>query len=182
MTDQPKPVVPTRVIPPGEHLPPAVLEPGDWLPPRPPRPPGPPVPPPAPEPEPEPPAPREVVHRVVVDFAPPERPEPRRWSLSWLREYVRPWQLLLAVVGAVVPIPWTGYSIATTWAYTVSEAREMHMGFGYGLAFGTFLLACTRFVRTRRLLPLFALVVTFVGLFGALHWFDPITWLTGVRP
>lgn len=176
MADQPKPITPTRILRPGEHLPPAVLEPGAWPPPRPP------APPPTPEPEPPAPAPAEVVHRVVVEVAREPEEEPSRWSLAWLWRHVRPWQIILALVGALVPIPWTGYSIATTWAYTVGEAREMHMGVGYGLAFGAFALAALRFVRTRRVLPLFFLVVGFVGLFGAFDLFDPVTWLTGVRP
>lgn len=180
MADQQKPVVPTRAIPPGQHLPPATLDPANWESPPPRLPHTDPPPPAAPEPEPAP-DPPEVVHRVVVDFAPPDEPKPRRWSLTWLRNWARPWQIVLALVGALIPIPWTGYSIATTWAYTVSEARAMHMGAGYALAFGTFLLAALRFVRTRRLLPLFFLVTTFVGLFGAFHWFDPVTWLTGVH-
>jgi hypothetical protein len=119
--------------------------------------------------------------------APSAEPEgeqqPRMWARAWdaFTSRVSPWKAVLALVAAMIPIPWTGYSAAVTWAYTVSEARAMHQGFGYALAFGTFLLAARRLARTRSLLALWCTAVTFIGLFSAMSWYDPIQWLTGVH-
>lgn len=178
-----RPIIPSRIIPAGQPIPTA--------PPMPPPPPGatdlppwrePPAPPPPP---PAAPPPGEVVvrHTVELVWAEPE-PEPSRWARlwAWATRYVRPWQAVAAVAGALVPIPWTGYSVATTWAYTMSEARGMHVGLGYALAFGTFGLATYRLIRAPRLLPLFATVVTGIGTLGAIDLYDPVQILTGVRP
>lgn len=184
MPDQPRPIVPTRIIPPGQHLPPEVIEDALREPPRPPRPPAPPQSPGMPWPPPAAPDPAPLEVHVTLDLNPPEpEPQPGIWSRAWTwtTSHIKPWALLLALAAAVTPIPYTGYSIGTTWAYTVSQARQFGMGWAYALAFGTFALAATRFVRTGRLLPLFAMVVTFIGLFGAIDLFDPVTWLTGVR-
>jgi hypothetical protein len=126
---------------------------------------------PPPEPEPEPP---------VEEPVPPD--EPGTWSRAWdaVTARVKPWKAIVALAAAVVPIPWTGYSAAVTWAYTVSEARGIHQGFGYALAFGTFTLAGRRLVNTRSVIALWATAVTFIGLFSAMSWYDPILWLTGV--
>lgn len=185
-----RPVVPTRIIPAGEHLPPEVLADALRPPPRRARPPASPPPPPVDDRawEWQPPAPSGPVEvHVTVDLAPaaePEQDELGIWSRAWdwAATRVRPWMLLLALAGAVIPIPWTGYSVGTTWAATVGQARELGTGWGYALAFGTFALACLRFIRTGHLLPLFFLVVTSIGLFGAIDLFDPVTWLTGVHP
>lgn len=181
-----RPVVPTRIIPAGEHLPPEVLADALRPPPRPARPPAPPPPPPVDDRawEWQPPAPSGPIEvRVTVDLAPSEQDEPSIWSRAWdwATARVRPWALVLAIAGAVVPIPYTGYSVGTTWASTVAAAREFSVPWGYALAGAAFALALTRFIRTGRLIPLFFLVVTFIGLFGAFDWFDPITLITGVR-
>lgn len=180
MTDQP--IVPSRIIPAGQAIPTAP-------PPGPPAPPGttnlPPwrTPTPPPPPPPAAPEPGELIvrHQVELVFPAPE-PEPTRWERlrAWLGTWVRPWQAAIAVAAAVTPIPWTGYSAATTWAFTMSEARGMHVGFAYGLAFGALGLATYRLVRRPGLLPLFATVVTGIGTLGAADWFDLITALTGV--
>lgn len=186
MSDQP--IVPSRIIPPGAPLPrarafdapPGATDLPPWrVAPPPPTPPAPPVPPAAPAPEP----PREVVVRHTVELVWPEpEPEPTRWQRlwTWATGIARPWQAGLALLGAVVPIPWTGYSAATTWAYTMSEARAMNVGLGYALAFGAFGLAVHRLIRRRGVWPLWATVVTGIGLFGAIDLYDPIQILTGV--
>jgi len=183
MTD--RPITPSRIIPAGQPIPTAPplppAPPGTtnlppWRTPAPPPPPPPPV---APEP------PREVVVRHTVELVWPEpEEEPNRWSRlwAWATSRIRPWQAALAVAGALVPIPWTGYSVATTWAFTMSEARGMSVGLAYSLAFGAFGLATYRLVRVPRVLTLFAATVATVGVFGAIDLFDPITALTGVRP
>lgn len=136
------------------------------------------------------PAPRPLAPEPAAESASAAEPEPEPdeqgpgvWSRTWdaFTDRVSPWKAVLALAVAVVPIPWTGYSAAVTWAYTVSEARGFHLGFGYGLGFGAFVLAVRRLTRTRSVLALWCTAVTFIGLFGAMSWYDPILWLTGVH-
>ncbi|WP_431781726.1 hypothetical protein [Streptomyces chumphonensis] len=123
-----------------------------------------------------------VVHVHVPLVVPPE-PEPGPW---WERlwdaavRYVSPWRALVGLTLPLLPIPGTGYSTATTWAYTVAQAREAHIGTGYAVAGGALVLAGLWLHRRRSALSLAGLTTAFVGTFGAIHWFDPITWLTGV--
>ncbi|MEU1309491.1 hypothetical protein ABZ419_11430 [Streptomyces cinnamoneus] len=122
--------------------------------------------------------------RVTLDLTAPEpEPEPgtRQRLQEWITGYVKPRQAILCLAGAVIPIHWTGYSVATTWAYTVHEARDIAIPLGYALGLGTFAIAGWRFIRTGRLLTLYATVVTFIGVFGAIDFFDPVTALTGVH-
>lgn len=182
MTEQP--IVPSRIIPPGAPLPrarsfgapPGATDLPPWRTP-------PPAPPQAPPPPGPGPGPGELVvrHTVELVWAEPE-PEPGRWDRlrAWATSHIHPWQAVAALTAAVIPIPWTGYSIATTWAYTVSEARAMHPGLGYTIAFGAAGLAVHRLIRRPALLPLFATVVTGIGTLGAIDLYDPIQILTGV--
>ncbi|WP_051338597.1 hypothetical protein [Streptomyces flavidovirens] len=187
--DVDRPITPTRIIPPGAPLPARSPQPDEAPPWRTPPPPPPTAPPPAgPLPFPAPPSePRIVevrhVHEIVLTSPDPD-PDPSRWEriTGWVLGIAPPWKIGAALAAAAVPIPWTGYSAGTTWAYTVGEARQMHMGVGYGLAFGCFALAAHRCARRRSLLALTGTAVTFIGLFGAMHWYDPILWTTGVRP
>ncbi|MER7833498.1 hypothetical protein [Streptomyces sp. NPDC095602] len=179
-----RPITPTRIIPAGAPLPTAQPDPGG-APPWYMQPPPPPVdlpPPPIPAAAP-PPGPVEV--RVTVDLAYPyAEPEPGRWErlTAWASQYGRPWQAIGGLLLAVVPIPWTGHSAATTWAYTVSLARDMHLGYAYALALVPLALVARRILRHGgTLLRLWALAVTAIGgLAGALDWFDLITITTGV--
>lgn len=188
MTDDRRPITPTRIIPAGADLPARAPQPGEAPPWRTPPPPPPPViPPPAPWPPPAPPPPGPIEVRVIVDLAPliePEpEPEPSRWSRTWdaITDRINPWKAALALFAAVTPIPWTGYSAAVTWHYTITEARELHVGLGYTLAFGTFALAANKLVRSRGgTVCLFFCATTLIGLFGAMSWYDPIHILTGV--
>lgn len=189
-------ITPTRVIPAGEPLP--VL---------PDRPPGPgevppwlkPAPVPAPEPAEEPPADApgddpdtesEPVIHVHVTLATPEQDtaqdEPGRWErlTAGVRTRIRPWQALLALTAAVLPIPRVGDSTATIWAYCVAQTRADHgIGWGYALGFLPLTLAATVIVRRGgTVLRLWLLAVTAIGATGAISLFDPITALTGVRP
>ncbi|MGW7198480.1 hypothetical protein [Streptomyces chryseus] len=183
------PITPTRVIPAGAPLP--ARPPGpDEIPPwrsAPPAPPPPPVPPAAPLRPlwPDPPAPAPIEVRVSFTPASPV-PEPSRWErfTSWLGTYVRPWQAVSALALAVIPIPWTGYSTGTTWAYTVSLARdEFGQGAAYALALTPLMTAVWRITRSGgTLLRLLLLAVSVIGLVGAMHWYDPVTWITGVTP
>lgn len=186
MSDDRRPITPTRVIPAGAELPARAPHPGEappWRTPPPPPPSPPADTPPTPWPAAPPPGPIEV--RVTIDLAPPGEPEPEesRWSRLWatVSGRISPWRAVLALSAAVVPIPWTGYSAAVTWHYTISEARAWHVGFGYGLAYGAFALAVNKLVRGRGgTLCLFFCATTFVGLFAAMSWYDPVEWLTGV--
>jgi len=186
---EPRAVTPTRVIPAGAPLPARPPE-QDELPPwrTPPPPPPPPavVPPPIP-PQPGPAAqPLEVhhVHEVTLVWPDEEPEEPSRWErfTAWLGRYVRPWHAVIALAGALLPIPGTGYSAATTWHYTVGLAREdWGVGVGYGFGLVPLCLASTTVARrggspTR----LFVLTVTFIGSLAAFSWWDPIQALTGV--
>ncbi|MFF9554574.1 hypothetical protein ACF1DY_01900 [Streptomyces albus] len=201
MTDEQKrPITPTRIIPssastppPAPPLPPAPAgtDPASLPPWRRPAPaPAPPAPP-TPPPENWHTLPAEQPHggpiEIYVTLLPvpvEDEPEPGMWARAWawLTARVRPASLALALAGALVPIPWTGYSIATTWAAVVHEARGMHPATGYTLGVGTLALAAAGFrKRPRSLRALFLLVVTTVGVFGAFDWYDPITWLTGVH-
>ncbi|MFM9637623.1 hypothetical protein [Streptomyces turgidiscabies] len=148
--------------------------------------PPPPPPPAAPRPAPAP-DPGPIEHHVTVELVYPEQPEPEpepgRWSRLWdtITGLVNPWKALGALAAAVIPIPWTGYSAAVTWAYMTSEAREMHPAFGYALAAGAFALAVRRFVQRRSLLALWATAVTLFGFVGAADWFDVVVIITGVH-
>lgn len=182
MTDMP--ITPTRIIPPGADLPARPPAPGEIPPWR--AAPPPPLPPPA---EPvwysaPPPPPREVVQRIRVELVYPEpEPEPSRWErlMAWLHSFGSPWQATAALVLAVTPIPGTGYSIATTWAYTVDLGRDLGPWQPYALGCIPFAYVVARIHRrggsVRRL---FLLVVTGFGVYGALDWFDLVTILTGV--
>ncbi|WP_228974980.1 hypothetical protein [Streptomyces sp. DH12] len=170
------PITPTRIIPAGAPLP-AQPDPGG-APPRY-------MPPPAPAPAPAP-APGPVEVRVTVDLAYPyAQPEPTRWErlTTWLGRFGKPWQAVGGLLLAVVPIPWTGHSAASTWAYTVHLARDIHLGYAYALALIPLAIVVRRILRHGgTVLRLWALAVTAIGgLTGALHWFDLITFLTGVH-
>lgn len=185
MPDEQRPITPTRVIPAGVDLPARAPEPGEAPPWRTPPPVRPPDPPSGPWPAAPPPGPIEV--RVTVDLAPPDEPEPEpeasHWSRMWdaVTGRISPWKAVLALFAAVFPIPWTGYSAAVTWHYMITEARALHVGFGYALAFGTFALAVNKLVRGKGgTVCLFFCATTLIGLFGAMSWYDPIHWLTGV--
>ncbi|MEU9792899.1 hypothetical protein AB0E27_20115 [Streptomyces sparsogenes] len=182
----PEPVTPTRIIPADAHLPAAPAAP-----PLPPHPPGPgDIPPwrtPEPPAAPPPPPPAIEVHHThthILIAADEPEPEPEsRWIRlwNWITSIAAPWKVSAALIGAVFPMPWTGYSAASTWAYTLSEAREMNVGFAYGLGGAVLLLAGQRFRRSHGLFALWAVAVAGVGSIGAISLFDPVTALTGVH-
>lgn len=174
-----------RIIPPGAPLPDRPPEPDD-IPPWRAAPPPPPPPPPA-EPawyQAPPPPPGDIVHRVQVEIVWPQpEPEPTRWQrlTAWLRRFGSPWQAALALAAAVTPIPPTGYSIATTWAYTVDLGRDIGPWQPYALGCLPFALVVTRILhRGGSVRRLFLLVVTTAGVWGAIDPFDLVTILTGV--
>ncbi|MGW5477677.1 hypothetical protein [Streptomyces sp. NPDC004008] len=195
-TPDKQPVTPTRIIPADAELPARPPEPGEappWRTPPPPPPAPPADPPPGPwpplGPNPSPPEVVRVIHEVIVtpatspDPDPEPDPQPRWWSRAWdtATARIKPWKAVIALFAAATPIPWTGYSAATTWHYTMSQARAFHVGLGYGIAFGTFALAVNKLIRGQGgPVALFFCAVTFIGLFGAMSWYDTIHWLTGV--
>lgn len=188
MTD--RPITPTRIIPAGAPLPDRGPLPGEvppwWETPAAPAPPPPPVQPPAvpvatPAPEP-PPVPQIHVHLVAPYYeeVDPTRRE-RLWT--WVRGFGRPWQISGALLLAVLPIPGTGYSAATTWAYAISETRDTWgQGAGYALALTPLTIALIRISHGGTLPRLLLLAISLVGLTGAIHLYDPVTWITGVHP
>jgi hypothetical protein len=121
---------------------------------------------------------------VLVTLQPPE-PEPTWWQrlTAWAGRFGRPWQAAGALVLALFPIPGVGYSVATIWASAVSGMRaEWGQGPGYALALTPLTWAFLRLYYhggTIRRLTIFA--VSVVGLAGAIHLYDPVTWLTGVH-
>ncbi|MFE5996749.1 hypothetical protein ACFQ6C_07625 [Streptomyces sp. NPDC056454] len=191
MSDR-KPIVPTRIIPGGASLPPGPPPAGavpPWRAPAP-APAAPTAPPPAPPAvpaaAPAPPAP--PIPQVHVHFVAPyyEEPEPTRrerlWA--WVTSIGRPWQIALALTLAFLPIPGVGYSVATIWASCVTAARaEFGQANAYALALTPLAIAVMRIVRgggtLRRLL---LLAISLTGLMGAIDLYDPVTWITGVRP
>ncbi|MFF5980868.1 hypothetical protein ACFY78_18685 [Streptomyces olindensis] len=183
--DDRRPITPTRVIPAGAPLPARPPLPGEAPPWRTPPPPPPAVT--APVPVPPDPAPRIVevrhVHEVILTSRDPD-PEPSRWErlTAWLGRYVRPWQAVIGLTAAAVPIPGVGYSAASIWHYTVGLGREeWGIGWGYGLGLTPLALATTVLVRKGGSpLRLFALATTFVGSLAAFSWYDPVQFLTGV--
>lgn len=188
-----KPIIPTRIIPGGASLPPGPPPLGAIPPWRTPAPAAaaPPTPPPAappavaaPAPTP-PPAPGPIHVHVTVQAAPYyEEPEPTRrerlWA--WLRTIGRPWQLVLALLAAVVPVPGVGHSAASIWAYTVGEARaEWGAPNAYALALTPLVWVILRTVRHGgTLLRIWAGVVALIGVIASIDLFDIVTLLTGV--
>ncbi|MFJ8224939.1 hypothetical protein [Streptomyces griseus] len=187
------PIIPTRIIPGGAPLPSGPPPPGavpPWRAPAPaaaaPPPPPPPAPPAVAVPAPPPPEPVHVHHvHVTVQPVPYYEPvEPTRWERlwAWVRSIGRPWQLIVALLAAVLPMPFTGHSAASTWAATVYLARtEWGAPWGYALAGLTLGLVVLRIVRHGgTVLRIWAGVVTVIGLISAINLFDVVTLLTGV--
>ncbi|MDV9194331.1 hypothetical protein [Streptomyces sp. Wh19] len=189
-----RPITPTRIIPAGTPLPERGPEPGEIPPwrtaPAPPVPPAPPMMPPAAPPAAPPPPPVQQIFipqgpfEVHVTLQPPE-PEPTRWQRlwAWATSIGRPWQICGALFLASLPA-FGGHSIATLWASCVAEARaEGGQGAGYALALTPLAIAVIRIVRGGGTLPrLLLLAISFTGLAGAIHIYDPVTWITGVHP
>ncbi|WP_146057127.1 MULTISPECIES: hypothetical protein [unclassified Streptomyces] len=108
--------------------------------------------------------------------------------LPWWRRAVarmRPWATFAGFGLAVIPVPWTGYSAAATWAYSVHYAREVGgIHFGYALAAGALAFSSILIARAANypqiLLSRCTVACAIVGLSGAIHFWDPIQALTGV--
>ncbi|MFJ8883627.1 hypothetical protein ACIRJR_09455 [Streptomyces sp. NPDC102402] len=185
MTD--RPIIPTRIIPAGAPLPDRGPLPGElppwWKPPTPPVPPPAATPPPAPAPAPLPvPVPQVHVHLVAPYYEAPE-PTRRERLWAWVRTIGRPWQVCGALFLAFLPIV-GGDSVATLWASVVTEARaEGGQSAGYALALTPLAIAVIRITTDGGTLKrLLLLAISLVGLAGAIDLYDPVTWITGVRP
>ncbi|MFI7240090.1 hypothetical protein [Streptomyces cyaneofuscatus] len=188
-----KPIIPTRIIPGGASLPPGPPPAGavpPWRAPAPapaaPPPPPPPATPPAvaaPAPAPLPP-PQIHVHVVAAPYYEPIEPEPTRWQRlwAWITSLGRPWKLVVALLAAVLPMPFTGHSAASTWANTVGLARaEWGAPYGYALAGTALTWVVLRTVRHGgTLLRIWAGVVALIGVIASINLFDIVTLLTGV--
>ncbi|MFF9197323.1 hypothetical protein ACF09L_19155 [Streptomyces sp. NPDC014779] len=182
-----RPIVPSRIIPPGAPLPDHPPGPGDIPPWRTqPAPPAPPAEPPPPAqfvflPPPPPPGPVEVHVRLLPIELPPE---PTRWerAWAWVTGIAAPWKICVALGATLLPIPGVGYSAAGVWAYCVGDARQTFgVPYGYGLALVPLLISARALRRTRALRWLVATAIGTVGLvFGAVDWFDIVTITTGV--
>jgi hypothetical protein len=168
----PAPIEPTRIIPPGVHIP--ILL--DDAPPPPP----PPPPPPTWYAMPDPPAPAPLDVRVTVDLVyPTPEPEPAR-DWSWLWAWVRPVQTLLTAGIAAVPVLPGGHSLISGWAEALYRCRtEGSTGGAYVLA-GVALAVTLLLDRSRRWWARTLLVTAIVGATGAMDWYDAITAVTGV--
>ena len=184
-----EPITPTRIIPAGWPVP----RPAPPAAPPPPPPAAPTVPPPAAPggggwSPPPPPWGAPIELRVVfVPMAPVPVPEPtfRERLTGWLTDRLRPlwtWRGVIAIGLAVFPIPWTGYSAATTWASTVYQARQFGYGWGYALGGGAVLLAGYALRRGGPTAPrMFAGTVAAIGFLGAISLYDPVLIMTGVH-
>lgn len=188
MTD--KPILPTRVIPPGVALPARPPEPGELPPwhtaPAPAAPPAPPTVPSGPVPYPDPPAPVEVrhVHDVALTWVDPDpEPDPPLWTRvwDWLWGHLITWRMLLAIGAAL--LPWAGgRSPVGVWASVVGQARtEAGVTAAYVIAAVAVAVTWALDRRTGRTVPRFLFVTAALGAVGVLDWFDPITLVTGVR-
>ncbi|MFE1735241.1 hypothetical protein ACFW6X_34740 [Streptomyces bacillaris] len=186
-----KPIIPTMIIPGAASLPPGPPAPGavpPWRPtaaPSAPLPPPPAAPPAVTAPAPTPPPPPQIHVHVTLQPEPYyDEPEPTRWQRlwAWITSLGQPWQLVLALLAAVLPVPVLGHSAASTWAYTVGLARtEWGTPYGYALAGIAFAWVVLRTVRHGgTLLRIWAGVVTLIGLISAINLFDVVTLLTGV--
>jgi hypothetical protein len=121
------------------------------------------------------------VHEVLVIV--PAPPEPTRWdrARAVLWRLGGPWQALLALVLAVIPIPPGHYSLATTWWWCVAQTRHDHGATAaYTLGLGTLATATVLLTRHPTITRLTLLAVTLIGALGAIALMDPITALTGV--
>lgn len=183
MTDDCRPITPTRVIPAGAPLPARAPDPGEAPPWRTPPPPPPPViPPAAPWPPPAPP-PGPIEVRVTVDLAPipePEpEPEPGLWARLW--DWLVTWRMISAILAAL--LPWAaGQSPVGIWSHTVHQARaEAGVGAAYVIAAVALAAAWGLDRHTGRWVPRALLVTASLGAFGVLHWYDPILLITGVH-
>ncbi|MFB7399762.1 hypothetical protein ACFCZR_06280 [Streptomyces rubiginosohelvolus] len=184
------PIIPTRIIPGGAPLPDGPPTPGavpPWRAPAAaaPPPPPPPAPPAVAVPAPPPPPQPVQVHVTtqLIPYYEPIEPTRRERLWAWIRTIGRPWQVVGALACASVPL-FDGHSVATLWASCVAEARaEGGQDAGYALALTPLAIAVIRIVQgggtLRRLL---LLAVSLVGLAGAIDLYDPVTWITGVRP
>ncbi|MFE2941015.1 hypothetical protein ACFXKG_18420 [Streptomyces sp. NPDC059255] len=200
---RPRPITPTRIIPPGTPLPlpERVPEHGE-VPPQRPAPPAaappavpPPLPPngwygPGPYAGPPVPAGPIEVHVTLTPAAPAPDPTWRERIMEWLRTYASPTQAILGLVLAVAPIPGVGYSAAAVWYETVAGARDFGSGWGYALGGTALVLTAAGLARRRSLtggktssfLRIFFFATALVGSFGAINLYDPVTWITGVTP
>lgn len=181
MTDQP--ILPTRIIPAGAPLPARPPHPGEDPPWRTPPPPPPTVIPPAtPWPPPPPPSgPIEV--RVTVDMVAPAEPEPDPAPGLWARlwDWLVTWRMISAILAAL--LPWAaGQSPVGVWSHTVHQARtEAGIAAAYVIAAVALTAAWALDRYSGRWIPRFLLVTASLGALGVLHWYDPITALTGVH-
>ncbi|MDX3162736.1 hypothetical protein QBA57_28660 [Streptomyces scabiei] len=176
MSDDNRPVLPTRIIPAGVPLPARPPEPGEDPPWR--TPPPPVIPPAAPWPPPPPPSgPIEV--RVTVDLVAPAEPEPGLSARLWDRLVT--WRMISAILAAL--LPWAaGQSPVGIWSHTVHQARtEAGIAAAYVIATVALTAAWALDRHSGRWIPRFLLVTASLGALGVLHWYDPITALTGVH-
>lgn len=105
--------------------------------------------------------------------------EPRDWT--WLTSWLRPWQTLTAGLASVFPA-FNGYSLATGWAAALHDMRTTEaISAAYTYAGVVLALAFVLDFKRRRWLLRVFLITAVIGALGALDWFDPITFVTGVH-
>jgi hypothetical protein len=120
------------------------------------------------------------VHEFVLT---PEAPEPTHGQRirALLAHFGRPWQAILGLALAVIPIPPGDYSLATTWWWCVAQTRHTHGALAaYTLGLGTLVMAATLLTRKPTVTRLTLLAVTGIGALGAVALLDPVTIITGV--
>lgn len=129
------------------------------------------------------PTPAPAAPKPVTKTAPEPAPEqherePRDWT--WLTAWLRPWQTLAAGAVAVLPV-FNGWSLATGWAEILHDMRADTLSGAYTTAGVALVATFALDLRRSRLLTRAFLITAVVGGTGALDWYDPITFVTGVH-
>ncbi|WP_323711779.1 hypothetical protein, partial [Streptomyces scabiei] len=117
--------------------------------------------------------------RVTVDLVAPAEPEPGLSARLWDRLVT--WRMISAILAAL--LPWAaGQSPVGIWSHTVHQARtEAGIAAAYVIATVALTAAWALDRHSGRWIPRFLLVTASLGALGVLHWYDPITALTGVH-
>jgi hypothetical protein len=111
----------------------------------------------------------------------PAEPDPEPGLLARLWDWLVTWRMISAILAAL--LPWAaGQSPVGIWSHTVHQARtEAGVGAAYVIAAVALTAAWALDRHTGRWLPRVLFVTAGLGSVGVLHWYDPITLLTGVH-
>jgi hypothetical protein len=116
---------------------------------------------------------------MVAPAEPEPDPAPGLWARLW--DWLVTWRMISAILAAL--LPWAaGQSPVGVWSHTVHQARtEAGIAAAYVIAAVALTAAWALDRYSGRWIPRFLLVTASLGALGVLHWYDPITALTGVH-